>query len=130
MIISFALSSIELCRGIRSRELARIDWICRLRIGAAGLKLKFSGFFIILFIIRVNEKGFEEIPKPFFIWWRCRELNPGHYGYELSRNPSCFLNKSKIYNVVKDIFGRSEMRRCDLLRLFLFILTQEELIRK
>ena len=29
-----------------------------------------------------NKKDSEESPKSLNLWWRCRELNPGHYGYE------------------------------------------------
>jgi len=29
-----------------------------------------------------NKKDLEDAPKSLKSWWRCRELNPGHYGYE------------------------------------------------
>ena len=59
------------------------------------------------------------------LWWRCLDLNQGHYGYELSKLHTDFLDKSKIDNIVKDILGRSEIRLFDLLRLFLSVMTQE-----
>ncbi len=29
-----------------------------------------------------NKKDLEKILNPFYYWWRCRESDPGHYGYE------------------------------------------------
>jgi len=29
-----------------------------------------------------NKKDSEDSSKSLNLWWRCRELNPGHYGYE------------------------------------------------
>jgi hypothetical protein len=64
------------------------------------------------------------------LWWPCPDWNRGHYGYELSKFHTYFSNKSKIDNIVKDILGRSEIRLCDLLRLFLLVMTQEQPKRK
>ena len=43
----------------------------------------------------------------------------------LPANPSCFLDKSKFNNLVNTLLRRSEIRFCDLLRLFLLVLPQE-----
>ena len=31
---------------------------------------------------RVGSKPVKNAVIQQFLWWRCRELNPGHYGYE------------------------------------------------
>jgi hypothetical protein len=40
-------------------------------------------------------------------------------------NPSCFLDKTNFNNLVNDLLRRSEIRFCDLLRLFLLVLPRE-----
>jgi len=43
----------------------------------------------------------------------------------LPPNHPCFLNKSNFNNLVNNLLSRSEIRLCDLLRLFLLVLPQE-----
>jgi hypothetical protein len=72
-----------------------------------------------------QEEVLSLLQRPTLAKWALIIGQFGAYGYELSPNQSCFLDQSKKDNIVKYILGRSETRLCDLLRLLLFILTQD-----
>jgi len=64
-------------------------------------------------------------PGFFILWWRCRELNPGHYGYELSNGLPSLTDNSETINLIKELLQHDEQRVNDSLRLILGVMARE-----